>query len=109
MDYKTLYEQLETEIADRKAQEDTEGKRKLLLKQGYNEKQAEKYLSHVTGETEQEQKQAAMRLADEIPPKKTYVDPSLMNGKRQQPKRVNGEEKGRTLARRLLAKRRGNK
>lgn len=101
--YKDLYEQIQTEIAEKKTQAVEENKRRSLHAAGYSEEQAEKFLSHIDGNADSEIKQSVRRLAEDIPPAKkvTYTDPSAANSKRQKARKPNGEEVGRHTYKRL--------
>lgn len=111
-EYKELYEQLQTQLEEQKASVTQAKKESALVQAGYAAEKIPKLLKLVEGE-EDDDIQASIEELKEIVPveekKPSYADPSLMNGKRQQPKQVGGEEKGREVARRLLAKRKPKK
>src|SRR5699024_957708 len=79
-------------------------KRAQMKAMHYSDKQIERYLSHVDGETADEIKASVFELMTEIPPVDPYGDPSPMNGAKAMPKPVDREEIGRKAARRILNK-----
>ena len=104
-DYKALYEQIQAELSARKAKSIENKKRQRLLKAGYTEEQAERYLTHVTGETDEEIKDAVSKLTVDIPPKKKYAEPSAGNSRMPKPKTKDLTEVGRSVFQRLKERR----
>ncbi|UOQ86200.1 hypothetical protein [Gracilibacillus salinarum] len=107
--YRELFEQLQANIDADKQQATKDKKRKALTDAGYTEEQADKYLPKVVGDTSQEFKESVEILKEDIPPTKKYVEPSLGNGKQNQPKKKDKAEIGREAVRRLKAKGMTNK
>src|SRR5699024_4344767 len=70
-------------------------KRAQMKKSHYSDKQINRYLSHVSGETADEIKASVFKLSAEIPPTDPYGDPSAMNGAKAKPKAVDRLEVGR--------------
>src|SRR5690625_233247 len=70
-------------------------KRSQMKAMHYSDKQIDRYLSHVSGETADEIKASVFELMTEIPPVDPYGDPSAMNGAKAKPKAVDRLEVGR--------------
>lgn len=83
--YSKKSEELDAKLAEFKAKKVDEVKRDTMLDFNYTEAQIERYSRHIEGETADEIKQSVFKLMSEIPPKDNYVDPSLLNGKKQKP------------------------
>jgi len=79
-------------------------KRAQMKKSHYSDKQINRYLSHVSGETADEIKASVFKLSAEIPPNDPYGDPSLMNGAKAKPKPVDRLEVGRNAIKRVINK-----
>ncbi|UOQ48129.1 hypothetical protein MUN88_19110 [Gracilibacillus caseinilyticus] len=103
-DYKQLYEQLQADLSARKAKSTYEKKRQRLISEGYSEEQANKYSEQITGDTDDEIKESVSKLTLDIPPKKKYAEPSIINGTRTKAKPKDKAEKGREAVRRLREK-----
>lgn len=95
-----LDEQLETYRVDNIAAM----KRAELKKAHYSDKQIDRYLSHVSGETADEIKASVFELMTEIPPVDPYGDPNAFNGAKAMPKPVDRLEVGRKAIKRVINK-----
>lgn len=100
--YKELYEQSLQKLEQMKGDALNTVKDALLVQAGYSQDQTELLRKLVTGETDGEIKQSIEELKKTIPVAPTYADPSPMNGQRETPKAVDGEEEGRSRFQRLL-------
>lgn len=84
-EYKKLYEKAQKELEQFKIQTLNAKKDALLAKAGYSDEQVAVLRNSLTGETDEELEKSLEQLKSVIPPKPRYVDPSLMNGIRQEP------------------------
>lgn len=72
---------------------------------GYTDEQAERYKTHIDGETNEEIKASVFALSLDVPPPAdNYADPSPMNGAKVKPKTVDKGEIGRRAVKRVLDK-----
>lgn len=109
--YKDLYESLQKDLEAQRATALQAKKESLLVKAGYTEDQAKRYLKFIDGETDDELNESLDALKVDIPPKKSYGDPSPGNGGKQTPAKKNLGEKGKAQYERLksLGKIKGRK
>lgn len=84
-EYKKLYEKAVKELEEFKRQTLNAKKDALLAKAGYDDEQIRVLRNTLTGETDEELAQSIEQVKAVFPPKPKYVDPSLMNGIRQEP------------------------
>lgn len=103
-EYKGLAQKYREELDAIKAEALTTKKDALLAKAGYTDEQAERYRKYLDGETDEELAQALDQLKSDIPPKKSYVDPSAGNGGKDKPKPGNNDlyDSARERARNIL-------
>lgn len=99
--YKELYEELQNELAETKKASVESKKKTILAKEGYSEEQIGKLLKLVDGDTDEEINKSVEELKTTFPTK-TYVDPSMNNGQRKKPDKVDGEDIGRSAFDRLM-------
>lgn len=103
--YKELAEQLQSELDEIKKAALNAKKESLLAKAGYTEEQIAKYAKYVEGETDEELEQSVEDLLKDIPPRtKTYADPHVYNGKKNEPKKTDLKDKGKSMYQRLKEK-----
>jgi hypothetical protein len=103
--YKELAEQLQSELDEIKKAALNAKKESLLAKAGYTEDQIAKYAKYVEGETDEELEQSVEDLLKDIPPRtKTYADPHVYNGKKNEPKKTDLKDKGKSMYQRLKEK-----
>lgn len=79
-------------------------KESLLSKAGYKDDQIEVFVGLVTGETDDELKASLDRIKAVSPPAKGYADPGTGNGRKDEPKKKDLHEKGKTAYQRLKEK-----
>lgn len=104
-EYKALYEKAQAELEKIKMSALDAKKDALLAQAGYTSEQIERYRKYLTGETDEELKESLKVLMTDIPPKKVaYVDPSVGNTEKQQPKPKDSTDIGRSLFKRLKEK-----
>jgi hypothetical protein len=103
--YKELAEQLQSELDEIKKAALNAKKESLLAKAGYTEEQIAKYAKYVEGETDEELEQSVEDLLKDIPPRtKTYADPHVYNGRKNEPKKTDLKDKGKSMYQRLKEK-----
>ncbi len=102
--YKDLYEDLQKDIEEQRKQALEAKKEAMLVKAGYSEDQAKRYVKYLEGETDDDLNASLDALKADIPPKKQYADPNPNNGGKQTPKRKTLEEKGKSVYQRLKEK-----
>lgn len=103
-EYKRLADKYREELDAIKADAIKSKKDAMLVKAGYNDEQVERYRKYLEGDSDEELTQALEQLKADIPPKKTYVDPSAGNGGREKPTQTDLSDEGKTLYQRLKAK-----
>lgn len=99
--YKDLYESLQKDLEAQRATALRAKKESLLVKAGYTEEQAQRYLKFIDGETDDELNASLDALKADIPPKKQYGDPNPGNGGKAVPKKKDLVDKGREQYHRL--------
>lgn len=104
--YKELYEKLQAELAEKEAKALEASKRAFMAQAGYSEEQINRYAKFITGSNEDEIKASLDELKADIPPKPTYVDPSVMNPRVHTPKQESGYDYGKSLYERIRGKKR---
>lgn len=102
--YKEIAESLKSELDAIKGDALTAKKQALLAQAGYTAEQIDKYAKYVEGENDEDLKSAVEALKADIPPKPAYADPSAGNGQKQEPKKTDLHEKGKTMYQRLKEK-----
>jgi hypothetical protein len=108
--YKDLLDAKENEMNELKQNLKQERNARLLIGEGYNEKQLAFALRNLEGNTEEEVKASLVQLKEVFPPAGTatnYGDPkSLGGGQKQQHQPVDNEARGKEMAKKILEKRR---
>lgn len=99
--YKELADKYRGELDAIKAEALNAKKDAMLVKAGYNDEQVERYRKYLEGESDEELTKALDDLKADVPPKKTYVDPSAGNGGKDKPKPTDLNEKGKSAYQRL--------
>lgn len=104
--WKELYEQAEEDKKALAADALQTKKRSELIKAGYDDGQAERFLRYLDGSTDDEISASIEVLKADVPPKQTqeYVDPSLNNGPDGKPANTDAFEYGKDLLARALGK-----
>lgn len=102
--YKELAEKLKAEIAEKEAKALEASKRALMAQAGYTEEQINRYSKFVTGTNEDEIKASLEELKTDIPPKPSYVDPTVTNPPVYYPKQESGYDYGKALFNRIRGK-----
>jgi hypothetical protein len=102
--YKEIAESLQAKLDAIQGDALKAKKEALLVKAGYTEDQVAKYLKYVDGSNDDELTQAVEALKADIPPKPRYADPGVGNGAKQEPKKTDLQEKGKTMYQRLKEK-----
>jgi hypothetical protein len=102
--YKDLADKLQAQLDAIKGDALGAKKEALLAKAGYTQDQIEKYVKYVDGETDEQLSEAVEALKADIPPKPKFADPSPGNGGKQEPKKTDLHEKGKTMYQRLKEK-----
>lgn len=102
--YKELYEQAQETIATKEADALKYRKEAALVKAGYTDEQATRYLRYLEGDTDEEVSASIEVLKADIPPKQSqYVDPSAGSGGGLPPK-PDATNYGRDLLNKALGK-----
>lgn len=96
-EYKQLYEQAQETIAERDKILAESKKTSLLQDAGYSKDQVEQYRKFIVGDTDDELEQAVTELKKDVPPRKSYPDPSTANPAKGKPAPKDAEEEGRKL------------
>lgn len=103
--YKELAEQLKAELETIKSNALKAKKEALLAKAGYTDEQVTLLVNSLAGETDEELTESIEKLKTVIPPNhKPYADPSVGNGQKQEPKKTDLRDKGKSLYQRLKEK-----
>lgn len=102
--YKEIAESLQAKLDAIQGDALKAKKEALLVKAGYTEDQVAKYLKYVDGSTDEELAQAVEALRADVPPKPRFADPGVGNGAKQEPKKTDLQEKGKTMYQRLKEK-----
>lgn len=79
-------------------------KEAALVSAGYSEEQVGLLTKLVEGETEEEIKASLDLLKTTVPPAKPYADPGVGNGQKQEPKKKDLQDKGKSAYQRLKEK-----
>ena len=103
--YKELADKYRQELEALKQSMTKAKKEAVLAKAGYSAEQIQLLSNTLSAETDEELEAEVEKLKQIIPPAPAYADPSVGNGKRQEPKVETKEDFGRAIARRLLVKR----
>src|SRR5699024_5560813 len=96
------YEQAQATIEQQQADALNVKKESLLVQAGYSDEQTAKLSKLVEGNTDEEISQSIEDLKATFPVKQKYVDPSVGNGKKETPEKVDGEDVGRNMFESLL-------
>ncbi|MGM0836036.1 MAG: hypothetical protein ACQEV7_07755 [Bacillota bacterium] len=107
-EFKTLYEQAQSQLAEIQAQANA-AKREatvtnLLVNAGYTGEQLERVRKYITGDTDEALAESLAELKQDIPPKSSGVDPSVGNGAKQQPQQKDLAEEHKNRVAELLKK-----
>lgn len=103
--YKEVAEKLQAQLNAIQGDALKAKKDALLAKAGYTDEQIAKYLKYVDGTTDEELAESVKALIADIPPQtKTYADPHVNNGPKNEPKKTDLQEKGKTMYQRLKEK-----
>lgn len=104
--YKEMYEQLQKDLEEQKAQAILHRKQALLVAEGYTKEQAEKYVKFIEGTTEEELTASITAFKEDVPPKGgTFVDPaSAGNTQKQEPTPSSAYDEAKELIKRLRGK-----
>lgn len=103
--YKELADKLQAQLDAIKEDALKAKKDALLAKAGYTEEQIEKYSKYVDGTTDEELAESVEALKADIPPQtKTYADPHVNNGPKNEPKKTDLQQKGKSMYQRLKEK-----
>jgi len=102
--YKELADKYREELEAIKAEALTAKKESILAKAGYSDEQAKLLSKLLEGETDEELADSLKTLQATIPPKQTYVDPSVGNGEKEKPEQKDGTDIGKSMFERLKAK-----
>lgn len=94
-------DRLQKLIDEQKASSLKAVKESLLVKAGYKDEQVELFTSLLEGETEDELQASLEKIVAASPPAKPYADPSVGNGRKQEPEKTSGHDKGMSAYERL--------
>lgn len=107
-EFKTLYESVQTELAQERQQAQAERlsakKQSLLLEAGYPADKLADLLDFVTGADEEAVKASVEKLIRVAPPKAAPIDPQGGRGGRQTPKQDDGTEASKAMYDRIKNK-----
>lgn len=100
-EYKELAQKLQEQLDAIQGDALKAKKEAALVKAGYSEGQAELFTKLVDGDTDEEIQASVDELKSTTPPTKPYADPSTGNGHKQEPKKTDLQEKGKSTYQRL--------
>lgn len=101
-EYKKMYEALQDDLREKERQVLEVKKHTLLLKAGYTEEQAERYVKYLTADSEEGLATDLETLKADIPPTAKGVDPSTQgNGQRREHKENSPYDYGKSVLERL--------
>lgn len=100
-EYKELADKLQAQLDAQQADVLKVKKEGALTSAGYSEEQVGLLTKLVDGETDEEIKASIDVLKSTVPPVKPYADPSAGNGQKQEPKKENLHDKGKSTYQRL--------